>query len=528
MVGGSPFASRPRFAVVSHTSIVPRDLGEATPSTRRAWRVQWRPTPASLLTLTLGGVLLHGLGRFVFKAVLYLRSPYSRDPGEGCVLAMVQLLEERGNYFLSLREYPFVHLNYPPVFPALVWPFFHVFGPSLLVPRLLSVLATFGVLAMVYGLVRTSTGSGPLAIAAAGVALGPWFLQTWAPTARVDMLAIFFSLAGLLAFVRGQRLGVVFPLFWLGFFTKQNALLAPAAALLSLLAANTASRFLRTAAGFVVPLVALFGVMVAATNGNAYRHLVTYTAAAGYDWTQVGAGYWVLARTGWPLFAVILVALARTSWAEAAGHWRKLASGPAAPIVLYAILSLASLVTIAKEGAVHNYFIEPWLATVLLAAVALPAATRGLTRGPALAAGACLLAAVVAHYADNERHTIPRAIQYPDEAASFQRVWEVVRETEGPILSENMAALVLNGKPVLVEPFGLLILKRAGLVRTWPIVRDCEAHVFPVVIVEGLLERVPRLGECLAAHYRVAESVAPYRILRPNSAPGPAAASPRE
>jgi len=463
-----------------------------------------------VLATALACVLAHGFARFADKAAMYMRSPYSRDPGEGCVLAMVQLLEERGNYFLDMQDYPFAHLNYPPVFPVLVWPFFHFLGPSLFVPRLLSTVATLAILAAVFGVVRTLAGSRALAAGAAGIALGPWFLQTWAPAARVDMLAIFFSVAGLLAYVRGARLPLVFPLFWLGFFTKQNALLAPAAVLLSLAAPDKVRDFARAAAGFAFPLAALFAILELATGGNAYRHLVTYTASASYNWNEIGPAYGTLAVTAWPLFAIILVAVVRNP--------RELASVRARPIVLYWVLALVSLATIAKEGSGRNYFIEPWLATVLLAAVALPIATGGLARAAPLSAGALLVAAVAGQYTGF--HRLPAPIENPAEAIAFRRLWEVVGETEGPILSDNLAPIVIHGKPILVEPFGLLILKRANLIRTRTIVRDCEAHAFPLVIAEGLLEAVPGVGECLAAHYHVSETLPPYRLLRP----GPAAA----
>ena len=44
---------------------------------------------AAVLSFALAAVLLHALARFALKAFLYLRSPYSRDYGEGCILAMV-------------------------------------------------------------------------------------------------------------------------------------------------------------------------------------------------------------------------------------------------------------------------------------------------------------------------------------------------------------------------------------------------------------------------------------------------------
>jgi hypothetical protein len=468
------------------------------------------PRPASpalsvLCALALAAVLLHAVARFALKVFLYLRSPYSRDYGEGCILAMVQLLDERGTYFMDLHDYPYVHLNYPPVFPVLVWPFQHWLGPTLWVPRLLSSLSTLAIVAAVYGIARALGHARGWAAALAGLALCPWFVQTWGPLARVDMLAIALSSAGLLAFVRGARLGIVFALFWLAFFTKQNALLAPAAVLLSIALKESPRRFAAALAGFALPLAALIGLLVLATRGEAYRHLVTYTAAAGFEWSRLGDGYVALARIAWPALLVVVLLLAR--------HPRGLVRGPAAPIFLYWLLTLAALVTSAKEGAVQNYYVEPWVATVLALAAALPLLPQR--------AGACsrmavlLLAAAVAHYTDNWAHLLPRAITYPDRDAGFRRLWEVVRQTDGPILSENLAVLVLNRKPVLVEPFGFLTLSRAGLLRTRPVVRDCENGVFEVVVVEGLLESVPSLRECLQSRYRVAEELPPYRLLRP-------------
>ena len=154
---------------------------------------------------------------------------------------------------------------------------------------------------------------------------------------------------------------------------------------------------------------------------------------------------------------------------------------------------------------------------MLAAAAALPLVP--LAPASALRVAVLVLAAAVAHYTSNWAHRLPRAISHPEQDEGFRRLWEVVRESEGPILSENLAVLVLNRKPVLVEPFGLLTLSRAGLLRKGPIVRDCEDGVFEIVVVEGLLQQVPSLGECLAQHYRATEEIPPYRLLRPARPP---------
>jgi hypothetical protein len=462
---------------------------------------------ARAATLVLAAVLLHGLLRLGLKAFRYLVSPFGRDYGEGCVLAMVQLLHERGTYFTDLREYPFVHGNYPPVFIALLWPFHAAFGPSLLAPRAISLLATLALLAALFVLLRRVAVSAELAAALVGVALCPWFVQSWAPMGRVDMLAFFFSIAGL-ALAAGGASGKALPLFWLAFFTKQNAVLAPLAWLVHVALEGPPSRAWRAVAAYVVPLLALFGLLAAVTGGEAYRHLVPYTAAAEYEWGRMGQSYLELARVAWPLLVLIAAGLARAP--------RGFTSGPRRAIFIYWLLNLAGLATIAKAGAAQNYFIEPWLATVLMAATAITV----LFDGPRLPWRAAVLAAVaaVALYTNAEGHRLPPPIRHPERARDFQDLWRIVGTTPGPILSENLSVLAVNGRPVLLEPFGMLLLSQKGLFAPDRLVADCLARRFPLIVSEHRLERIPGLGRCLETRYEPWQDLATYRLFRPRSA----------
>lgn len=461
----------------------------------------------AVLALALSGVLLHGFARLATKAYAYLHSPFSRDYGEGCVLMMVQLLDVRGNYFVSLRDYPFIHANYPPVFIALVWPFYRLFGPSLLAPRLISTLATVGLLVVLYALIRRLGLTVGLSTALAGVAACPWFFQTWAPMGRVDMLAFLLSIAGLLVFVREGPLAVAFPVFWLAFFTKQNALLAPAAVLLHLMLGGDGRRFVRAAVGFTLPLGVLFLAGCAATHGELFRHLVTYTAAAQYEWLRMMESFVEFARIAWPLLVLATAAIAASPMTFMRGAPRL--------ILIYWLLNLGALATIAKAGAAQNYFIEPWLATVAVAAVALPIVAARAPTPQAWALGALLVAASVAHYTSNWAHRLPQAITHPERAQDFRTLWDAVAATDGPMLSENLAALVVHGKPVLVEPHGIMLLARTGLFDPAPIVRDCEARRFVLVVAERRFEETPGLGDCLERHYAPERALGPYRLLRP-------------
>jgi hypothetical protein len=464
-----------------------------------------RRVPRALLLLSLA-VMGIELVQLAHAAWLYLRSPYSRDYGEGCVLGLTQLLAERGTYFLPLVDRPLVHGIYPPVFMLLILPFHVVFGPTLVVPRLLSVVSTMLVVLAAFRLLREQGAERPLAVAFALLLPVPWFVQSWAPLARVDMLALLFSMAGLLVEQRtrgatGWRRYTSFPLFWLAFFTKQSALLAPAAVVVGWLAGRDWVRLRRDLPVLVVPPVLMFGALAVGTSGQAWLHLGPYTAAADYDVDMMLRSMRSFAVLAAPAAAVVLLG----------------ASCARLPPTLVAwwTLGLASLLTLAKAGAAQNYMIEPWAATVVLAGIA---AQRIRETSPALRTAwpALLLpAALGAALAGQDLTRLPLPIRNPAQAVEFAELDRLVREAPGTVLSENLSLLVLNGRPVEAEPFALLLLQRKGLWNPRPLVDDCRAGRFALVVHEHRLREIPGIAPCLDELYLKFGTLGPYEVYRP-------------
>lgn len=471
------------------------------------------PRWALAACLTLLGA---GIARFLFDGLAYLRSPYSRDYGEGVVLALTRLLAEHGSYFGPVGEYPMIHGNYPPVFLILSALAYRLFGPSLAAPRALSLLSTAALMVTAYVIVRQRWRDRPLALCAAFLLVAPWFVVTWAPLGRVDMLACFFSAAGLWLFAtagdgQGGRWWTSGACFVLGAFTKQTALVAPAAVLLSLLSEPATRRLIpRFLLAFVVPAAAVLIVLVVATHGQAWSHLVTYTAAADYSLAALGKGYESFLLSSAPLLAVILLGLGACSDPLLGRRDR--------PFALYWLLNLGALVTTAKAGAAQNYLIEPWLATVLLAALALGALRE---RSPEVFQWwpvLVLVAATVALVGDHDAARLPRPIRNPRQATEYRGLDEAVAATSGPILSENLSVLVRYGKPVLVEPFGMLLLSRKGLWRPNRLVADCEAGRFDLIVYEDRLRDIPGMDACLDRRYEATAHLGPYDLFRPRPA----------
>jgi 4-amino-4-deoxy-L-arabinose transferase-like glycosyltransferase len=457
--------------------------------------------------------------QFLSRAFFYLRSPFGADYGEGQVLALVQQVVRDGTLFSDVHRYPMLLSNYPPVFLLLNAPGFALFGPSLFQPRLLSLLSSFALAAFLFALLRRRTGDAWLAASFALLFFAPWFVQTWAATARIDLPAQMFSVAGLYAFDRlgsrrGFRRDLPFLLFGLGFYTRQTTLVAPAAVLGSLLLEPSRRReFPRALAAFAGPVLGVLLVMTVATHGQAWLHLFPYAAAADYDLAHMARCYASFLLLCGPLVLLALAGLARRP--------RALLRGPDLPLTLYWLLSLAGLSTIAKEGAAQNYFIEPYMATLLLAGIALHALVEGRASARLLWPAAVLLAAASVAFASRGLNRLPQAIRAPERARAFIALRETVRATAGPILSENLTVLVVNDRRAWVEPWGMMLLAKKGLWDPGILVGDCRRGMFALVVTEWRLRQIPGVSECLDETYEPWQALGPYQLLRPRRNPGP-------
>jgi hypothetical protein len=471
--------------------------------------------------ILLAGMLAWGAWVFLSRASDTLSSPWSGDYGEGCTLAQAQLLAERGDYFPSLTDYPFFVASDPPGFIALVALTQEALGPSLFGPRLLALVAMLGLLAVLFDTLLFILGDRASALAFTVLFVMPGFVTTWAALARVDAMAIFLSLTGLrIVLRRGTAVAAwpALPLFWLAFFTKQNALVAPAAVLLDLGLARD-RRLGRVLAAYALPLAVLFGLLVLATRGAAWRHLVVYTAVSTYEWGRMGEGYVQLAVIAGPLLL-----LAWTSETLEPAAFRKRTGRI---LALYFGLNLAAFATIAKAGAAQSAFIEPWLATVLLAAWALRCLVQSRPWPRSAWPAWLAVAAATAHCAFPSLDRLPHELHHPASARAFQALDRLIRETPGAVLSENLSLLVMAHRQVLVEPIGVTQLAQGALFRPDRLVHDCEAGLFPLVVVERRMWDVPGLGECLERRYEPVVTLGRFLALQPRVGALAGIASPR-
>ena len=166
---------------------------------------------------------------YIYVAVRRLGYPFELEWLEGGEVEIVNRVVH-GQAIYVAPSLHYVPYPYPPLFIWVSAAFAKVLGVGFLAPRLVSFLASLGVLALLWQLVRHQTGDAVAGLVAAGLfaatyqASGAYF-----DLARVDSLFLVLLLAAVAVARRGQTWragGLIGVLLFLSFFSKQTALIA--------------------------------------------------------------------------------------------------------------------------------------------------------------------------------------------------------------------------------------------------------------------------------------------------------------
>jgi len=161
-----------------------------------------------------------------------LQSTYQADYGEGFMWYLSSVLAHGHNIYHSLNQSPYVTIDYTPIgylVPALV---IKIFGSSLAAGRTVSFVCSLLCSILIYFIVRRITDRKAPAFLASVFPLSIGFYGTWSMVFRVDMLGLFFTLAGIFIVVKyldSKKILWSVPCFLLALFTKQGFLAAPLA-----------------------------------------------------------------------------------------------------------------------------------------------------------------------------------------------------------------------------------------------------------------------------------------------------------
>ena len=128
---------------------------------------------------------------------------YPLDYGEAPLVDQAMRLAAGQNiYRPDISSPPYTVSNYPPLYALALVPSVWLFGPSFVAGRLISILCALASAAFLALIVYTLAQDRMAAAVTGLIFLAFPYVVAWSPLARVDMLALALSTAGLYVLVR--------------------------------------------------------------------------------------------------------------------------------------------------------------------------------------------------------------------------------------------------------------------------------------------------------------------------------------
>jgi hypothetical protein len=361
----------------------------------------------------------------------------------------------------------------------------------------------------------------------------------WSSMARIDMLALLLAFLGLAVFVVAGRRPlwqyVAFAFFVAALFTRQTLIAAPVACLVTafIIDRRQAVRLAIFATGLGGSVL---GYLAWVTRGEVLRHMFLYNQQNTFSVDRMVRGFVGNVLSILPIavlaaMSVCVVGLDILKLPEER-RWRRVRAWLGRPgvrrlsVVAVLMLVVAVLVaqTYGKTGSDLNYFIEWNLVCCLLV---------GLIVFRAWNARWCLPAVLLLTYVVpivSLQHREPLGIRglWPPSPADQAHVarralthdtlLNLIRNTPGPVFSEDMLLLVEAGKEVPAEPAIIRELAMTGLWDETKFISLIHRHLFQLMIIEDV-SKPYRYTEAVAAaideSYLQTQEVAPYEIYQP-------------
>lgn len=455
------------------------------------WRTMSRLSQALWFVVVLGLLVYLGLALWIAWNGIFF--PFQLDYGEGDALLFTHQLALGQPIYLGLETGTYATSNYPPLAFLLAVPGRALFGDNFIFGRWLDFAAAILVAAFIFRFVQAEAKSRFAALLATLFFLGSTFVYHWIPLFRVDLIGLAFTVAGIFCVWRweksasgarssGRRTNgyLVFAvLFFLAaLYSKHSLLFAPAAAALAIFLKDRRAGVL-FALGLGISGGAIFLALNQLTNGGWSFGILTANATV---WRPEIFGGLMLSFF---LTYGVLIVIAAWVWIA------RVRSRQWGVLEVYAPAALLSLALAGREGAWENYFLEAITVVCVFAGFGM-AAWRQHQGAIQWALPLVLLLQLALFCNDHDPRIAMRL--FDEVRAGNAHAAPLVRAAQGPLVSEDMGLLIMNGKPVDYYSFPYSTLARAGLWDQHWEIENLRAGKFPLVILfQGTREDVDNL-----------------------------------
>ena len=408
---------------------------------------------------------------------------YGLDYGEGPLLDQAVRLSHFQNIYQPIIDQPpYTITNYTPLYPLIQTPFVWAFGPQLWYGRLISEVATL-VTAVFIGLIIHKLTNNIIAAIISGCTFLIFpFVIYWSVLARVDSLALAFSMVGLyfLAIDPTKRKNRIWSAVFIvaAVYTKQSfGLAAPFAAFLFLLKDKPRKKAFEYAGMVAVLGLLIMGLMMILTKGGFFFHVFRANVNP-FVWDTV-KNYKNEMLTHFPLFFWL------AGLYLLGGIWKGMRQNAWWMVAPYVLTGIAVGVTVGKEGSNVNYFYELCAALSLLtgALIGLAGDSRHY-----LWVQLVMMIALSFPIQGAINRTMEEYInRHPNRmlhVLGLSRMEQAIDAVEGNVLADEFMDMVVTaGKPLQFQPFEYKMLEGAGVWDQTDFVRAIENQEFDLILL---------------------------------------------
>ena len=439
----------------------------------QALRGQYTTSRLTVFALILFSVI------YAEHAINIINYPGELQYGEGFLLNSAIILANGQNIYPPLSDHSGMPSFYPPVYTLLYAVFIKIFGISLAAGRIIAAASTVISACLIYAIVESITKRRIIS-AAAGVAfLVSPYVYAWSAFARVDNTALMFSLLGIFLAMKyegNNKLYASVPFFVLSVYTKQTYIAAPIATFIYLLINGRSKKALRFISFFAFTAAAVFLTINQATAGLFYTYVINGGSTHGFSVEQMLTFYLYLFRDC-VYFILFLTATALAAEEYTKKRFRL--------TTLYFIFASLLTVTVGSAGAALNYFIEAIAAGSILFGLAADRITKNTQSKPDIKSIICLMLILGLFFSillDYEWYSRDR--DRDAAAKDYEALSSIIKNANGPILSEDASLLVLNNRSGdIFEFFALSRLSEAGLWNQSELINEIRSQRFEEVIL---------------------------------------------
>lgn len=438
------------------------------------------------------------LALFVWTTAIIIRFPYGVDYGEAPLMDQVRTIESGGTiYKANFNEPPYIFTNYPPLYLLITAGINFLFKiPLFQAGRLISLFFSL-ISGTIIGLLSWQiTRNKMLGVLAAVLFWGHPYVMLWSALARVDIMALGFSLLGLWILFRRWNsnywMGLAVLCFLASAYTRQSYILAGPLSGFVWIWYHNHRRGYVFASFFVFSGLLIFGLINLLTKGGFYNNIVLANIINQFSIPRIWISSVELLGI-WPMILLTgLLAVLFTIRVQAVKWLNRQEVADQQPFIFYGLVPFSlgafiSTLTVGKVNSGTNYFLELIVVCAIWLVITLKSISSGKKALKLIFTGLLFIQLLWVFAYGFRWNRIITNVGW-GQIATYDSLFQQVKEAtlKGVVLSDSyMDMIVLSGQPIYYEPDLYSQLYKAGLWDITGFLQGIQEQTFPLIVIGG-------------------------------------------